>query len=173
MACRERYEVQASSTGVEIEHDVRHRQQRALEIVGDLFGERAVRAAGKDAVHVETVDRRETAPDLECGIVHVGNNDHASAHCLGRQPVREIDERDRSFVFIAMIPAGEERSRSAAVLDDSDGDHEIAPGRFVPAPRQTEESVLDPVGLEVDGGDDRIFLHSFGRDGLVSLRWPA
>ena len=51
-------EVEGPAAGMEVEHDVGLRQQKALEVVGDLLGDAAVGAARKDPVQVAGIDRR-------------------------------------------------------------------------------------------------------------------
>jgi hypothetical protein len=71
-AAAERQEVQRLAAGMEVEHDIGERQRAALEIVGDLLGDRAVRPAGKAAVQVALVDRRGARAGPEGRIVHAG-----------------------------------------------------------------------------------------------------
>ena len=63
----------------------------------------------------------------------------------------EIVERQRPFIFVAMVAAGEQRGRPVAVADDADRDHHRAPGGIVAAIGQAQEAVLHAVAVEIDG----------------------
>jgi hypothetical protein len=116
---------------VNIEHVVGERQQMALEVVRDLLGDRPVGPARKDAIQVTLVDRRGARARAKGRIVHGGHDDDAPAHLSQIQLARQVEECDRSLIFVAVIGAGEQRRRSLAALDDSDGNHDRAPGGIV------------------------------------------
>ena len=152
----ERQKIQGPAARVYVRHKVGERQQVALEVVGDLFGHRAVGPARKTAVKVAAVDRRAAAPGAKGRVVH-GRHDYEPARDrLGGQGVRQVEERDRSLVLVAVIAACQERGRAVAVLDHRDRDHDRAPGGLIARMGQLEKSMLDAVLLEVDGrGDGR------------------
>ena len=93
-------------------------------------------------------------------IVHGRQDDDPPGNFLRCEPAGEIEQRDRAFVFVAVVGAGQERRRPLAPLDHGDRDHQRAPSRGVVGIGQLQKAVLDAIGLEVDRRGDRAIAHA-------------
>ena len=153
---------------VQVDDDVRHGQEMALEEVGDLLGRGPVRPAWEAPVQVAAIDRRGAGPGAEGRIVHRGDDDHPPRHLRGGQEAGELEERDRPLVLVPVVPARQERRRALAPLHHGHRDHDRAPRGVVAAVRQPEAAVLDAVAVEVDRRHDRR-----GPEGIRSTHGPA
>ena len=121
----------------------------ALKIIGDLLGDGAVRPARKTAVQIAAVDRRRAAARAKRRVVHEGHDNDAALHILSFERRRELRERDRPLVFVAVIAARQQRGRAVAVANHRDWDHHGAPRGGVMRMRQFQEAVLFAVGMKI------------------------
>ena len=124
----ERQEIQGAATRMNVQHDVRQRQQSAVEVISDFLGHRAIRFTGKTAIQVALVDRRRPSPGMKRRRVHERDDDHPALHLGRRQALRELAQCDRAFVFVTVVAATEQRGRPLTALNYGDGNHDGAPG---------------------------------------------
>ena len=79
----------------------------------------------------------------------------APVRSRGVEGAGEVEKGHRTFVFVAVVAASEERRRPWNAADDGDRDHDGPPGTVVAAVGQAQEAMLRARGVEVDRGDDR------------------
>ena len=145
-------EIKRAATGVEIEHEIGHRHKITRDVIGDLFGDRAIGPAGKGAVEIAAIDRRGARTSPEGRIVESRQDDHPAPDCGMSEVACEIKKRDRPLILVTVIATHEKRRRPLAIPDDTDGDHHGAPGRLIPRIGQPQMAVLHAVHRIIDSG---------------------
>jgi len=141
---------------MDVQHDIGQGQQSPIEVIGNFLGHGAVRLTGETAIEIALVDRRRAPTSMERRGVHERDDNHPPRYLGGRQALRQLAQRHRAFVFVTVVTAGKQRSRTLAALNHRYRNHHRAPGRIVPGIRQFEESVLHAFAGKVHRGIDRI-----------------
>jgi hypothetical protein len=93
-------------------------------------------------------------PARQGRVVHRREDDDLTAHLLGAQIAREVEQRDRPVVFVAVIGASKKRRQSFAALYRGNRNHDVAPRRVVPAVGRLEVAMLNTVSVEIDRCDN-------------------
>ena len=66
--------------------------------------------------------------------------------------VGQMLQRDRAFVLVAVVGAGQDRARAIAVSGVAERQHNRTPGGVVTRMRYLQKTVLQAIAFEVDGG---------------------
>ena len=152
--CRARHEIHAASAGVDIDDDVAHREEHRREVMRDLARDRALGLAGKGAIHVHAIERREARRGARRGQVQRRDEDDAAVDLLRLQFPRELHRRDLPLVLVAVVPAEHEHRRPLPARDDGDRHHDIRPAAEIVGVGNLEEALLFAGRVEIETGID-------------------
>ena len=106
---------------MEIAHDIDHRHQVVLEIVGDLPGRAAVRVARKCAVEVAVVERADPRPGDRGRRVQGRDHDQPAADIFGLHLLDQPGQHHLTFVFVTVVAGGQQDPRAVAIVETAIG----------------------------------------------------
>ena len=109
---------------MQIKDIIRHGQQRPLEIIGDFLGDRPSRVAGENTVHIAAIDGRGARGRPEGGVIHRRHDNHPARNVGKLDLIRQVEQRNRPLILIAVIAAREQGRWAVAAFHDGDRDHQ-------------------------------------------------
>ena len=121
--------------------------------MGDALGDRAVRVAGEDAVHVLAVLRRLPLRRLEGGHIEDGNDDQPPLDDIGGiERADQVFQAHRPLVLVAVRAAdGDDRLARSRPADDAER-HAHPPPRAVHRERHMVEPPAGAIPIEIGNG---------------------
>src|ERR1700733_8602125 len=115
-----------------IYHDVHLREDPGLYEAGNAVGDGAARIAGKGAVHVDAIERRDAGVGGAGALTQLRRQNHATGH-LGRVEIMaQTLDRDLPFPFVPMSSSEDGHSRRMLgrffqTVDHRERDQRISP----------------------------------------------
>jgi hypothetical protein len=112
---------------VQIDPGRADRQERALNIMGDLPGRRPIRITGKGPIQIAGIERRDARTRHGRRQIGGRHDDDAPADVRAFEVMNEAGQCDLSLILVAVIAGHEQYGRSLAIPDHRhrDVDHPV------------------------------------------------
>ena len=110
-----------------INHNIRHREKHSSKIMRQSFARCALSIARKTAIEVFPIEWRKPGAGLGTRHGKRGDKDNPSLHMLGLKLSKQAHHRNLTGIFIAMISCKDKCSGAGAIVDHSNGNHQVCP----------------------------------------------
>ena len=131
-------------------------QQLGSDEMRNRLCRRAHFDAGKAAIHIALVERRDARIVEHCGVVQCRQQDQAALDIVRGEVVDQPAQYDLALVFVAVIARARQQCRSAAVADADDRHRDFRKGVTVVRKAQLEIAELFAVEFEIERAFDPV-----------------
>ena len=142
------------AAGVQINRDIRHGQDDAVDEMRQHLRKSACRVTGKGAVEIAVVDRRQTRVVQKGRHIDSRHNDEPAAHILDAQSADQPRQGDRPLIFVAVDAARQQQRRPRSIGVNDNRNFHRSPAARVARQRRAGVARLAALPAEINCAAD-------------------